>query len=605
MVKDLSGFWKVAFDFAEKGDAHYLQGALLPDDARPIAVPASFNDQFCEKKIRDFVGNAYYYLPLRVPAGNRISYLRFGSVNYSAVVFLNGEKIGEHSGGHLSFSVLIPKKFNGQDVLLAVRVNNELTWQTIPPGTRSDYRKEVEGIDKKVVKYFFDFYHYCGINRRVHLVTCGPTFLSDLTVKTASINRKEASAQLSFSLAIEGEYTSIHIRVVGKNGKVVGEKKDAGISGVIDVRAVEFWGVHQGHLYDFHVEIFNGAGTLLDHHVERIGIRTVEVKGLQFLLNGEPVYFTGFGRHEDFIITGRNIPDAVLLKDFELMRWMNANSFRTAHYPYSDEHLQLADEFGFLVIDEAPATGINNWTPQEKMFTPDKINDATRDAHTQQVLEMIRRDKNRACVVMWSLANEAVTFEPESEAYFRHILEAAREQDKSRPFTAFLPTTSHLDKPNEINDHTAHLFDVIALNRYYAWYIPPREGMEAIPYMLEKELTAFYRKYGKPIFMGEFGADCLAGLHSVPEIMWSEEYQKRLFEEYFKVIDRLDFMIGEHVWNFADFMTKEGIERVMGNRKGVFTRERQPKASAFLLKDRWTAMGSRGENRKKTTGGIS
>ncbi len=96
---------------------------------------------------------------------------------------------------------------------------------------------------------------------------------------------------------------------------------------------------------------------------------------------------------------------------------------------------------------------------------------------------------------------------------------------------------------------------------------------------------------GKPIIIAEYGADTLAGLHQDPPTMWSEEFQCEFLKCYHEVFDKLDFVIGEHVWNFADFATSQGIIRVDGNKKGVFTRHRKPKSAAFLLKDRWLNKG--------------
>ncbi len=88
--------------------------------------------------------------------------------------------------------------------------------------------------------------------------------------------------------------------------------------------------------------------------------------------------------------------------------------------------------------------------------------------------------------------------------------------------------------------------------------------------------------------MLEFGADAVAGMHSDPPVMFSEEYQAEVIRQVGDALDRRPWIIGEHVWNFADFMTKSGLTRVMGNRKGVFTRERQPKLAAHALRRRWS-----------------
>ena len=93
----------------------------------------------------------------------------------------------------------------------------------------------------------------------------------------------------------------------------------------------------------------------------------------------------------------------------------------------------------------------------------------------------------------------------------------------------------------------------------------------------------------------EFGADAVSGMHSDPPVMFSEEYQRDLIDEFTKVFDKYSYVAGEHVWNFADFLTKQGLSRVIGNKKGVFTRERQPKLSAHFLKERWHSMDSNSE----------
>ena len=90
-----------------------------------------------------------------------------------------------------------------------------------------------------------------------------------------------------------------------------------------------------------------------------VGIRTVEIDGARFLINDEPFYFRGFGKHEDTAVRGKGHDDVFMVHDFALMEWLGANSFRTSHYPYAEEVLEYADRHGIVVIDETPAVGIN------------------------------------------------------------------------------------------------------------------------------------------------------------------------------------------------------------------------------------------------------
>jgi beta-glucuronidase len=132
------------------------------------------------------------------------------------------------------------------------------------------------------------------------------------------------------------------------------------------------------------------------------------------------------------------------------------------------------------------------------------------------------------------------------------------------------------------------LFDVIMLNRYYGWYVYAGD-LAAAERALEAELTAWAQKYDKPIIITEYGSDTLAGLHDVNGTTWTEEYQVQVLDMCHRVFDRVDAVVGEQIWNFADFATGPGVLRVDGNKKGVFTRERRPKASAHLLRRRWRA----------------
>jgi beta-glucuronidase len=130
------------------------------------------------------------------------------------------------------------------------------------------------------------------------------------------------------------------------------------------------------------------------------------------------------------------------------------------------------------------------------------------------------------------------------------------------------------------------LFDLICVNRYYGWYTGTGD-LEAAEQDLAAEIRTWARR-GKPILVTEFGADALPGLHSLPPTMWSEDYQAALLEMSLRVFRRFPEIVGEHVWNFADFATAQAVHRPGGNHKGVFTRDRQPKAAAWLLRKLWS-----------------
>jgi beta-glucuronidase len=350
---------------------------------------------------------------------------------------------------------------------------------------------------------------------------------------------------------------------------------------------VKLWQPGAGYLYDFVAELHDADGTLLDAYTQRAGIRTIEVRGPEFLINDKPFYFKGFGMHEDHLVRGKGQDDVSMVHDFELLKWIGANSFRTSHYPYSEEILDYADEHGIVVIDETAAVGMNATvattlgTKIDNVFGPDAVSEKTQAAHAQAIRELFERDKNRACVVLWSISNEPESHTEASEEYFKPLFELARSLESHRPIgfvnVQFSPAGQC---------RLAKYSDVIMINRYFGWYSETGD-LENAEIALEQELRAWELE-AKPILITEYGADAVSGLHTLTGAMWSEEFQTEQLDMYHRVFDRVDAVQGEHVWNFADFQTSLGIVRVDGNKKGVFSRDRRPKAAAHLLRKRWT-----------------
>ncbi len=302
------------------------------------------------------------------------------------------------------------------------------------------------------------------------------------------------------------------------------------------------------------------------------------MRGDRLLLNGQPIHLKGFGRHEDFPVHGRGLDLPVLVRDHALLKWVGANSYRTSHYPYSDEAMALADKEGFLIIDEIPAVGL--------LFDDGERAIETRLAICkQQVSDLIARDKNHPSVIMWSVANEpasrgALRGNTDSGlAFFTELLAHARAQDRTRP--ALLVGEQRTERSWVAQS------DVITVNRYWGWYILPGQIDKAVA-QLARELDELHAATGKPVIIAEFGADAVAGSHSEPPQMWTEEYQTAMLKAYLDLAATRPWIVGLHVWNFADFKTGQGTHRALGiNHKGVFTRDRQPKMAARFLRSQW------------------
>ena len=196
------------------------------------------------------------------------------------------------------------------------------------------------------------------------------------------------------------------------------------------------------------------------------------------------------------------------------------------------------------------------------------------------VRDLYERDKNHPSVIMWSVGNEPASSEEGALPYFERVVGTIRSLETTRPVTLVLHHAAETDR-------CAVLADVILVNRYYGWYSECGR-LEPVPERIKRGLTKWHDKHGKPVMLAEFGGDTIAGFHSLPPQMFTEEYQVELLRATCEAIDELDFVVGEHVWNLADFMAPQGITRIVGNRKGIFTRDRQPKMAAHYLRSRWS-----------------
>jgi beta-glucuronidase len=563
---DLSGFWDLRFDPANVGQAAGWMNGFR--DGRLVAVPGSWNDQFEDG--RDYLDRTWYQTTFDLPWGwdsarHQIR-LRFGSVNYLAEVWLNDVPLGMHEGGHLPFEFDLTSHVRREANRLVVCVEGELAPDRVPPGNIPPNPADSFG-NTSFPDTSFDFFPYCGIHRPILLYAIPFDGITDLTI-TPEI--EEHARRVRVHLKRLGS-DSVTARFVLRGTEVSAETSLAGeeTEVILNVPDAVLWSPETPHLYELIVDLERG-GTSFDRYSLPIGIRTIAVDGDQLLLNGQPIYLRGFGRHEDFPVTGRGLVPAVIVKDFALMKWMGANSFRTTHYPYSEEMMNLADRLGFLVIDETPAVGL---------FFAEAGLERRLALCQQYTQELIVRDKNHPSVIMWSLANEPHSRRPEAKAFFRNLYELARSLDSTRPITV----VSHVG----VAEESFEFLDVLCLNRYYGWYTQSGQLDLALP-RLSEELDALHARFNKPLIVSEFGADAMAGHHAQPPEMFSEEFQAELLSRYIELFKTKPYIVGEHIWNLCDFKTSQSTHRAGSlNLKGIFTRDRRPKLAAHRIKEKW------------------
>ncbi len=567
-VMDLSGFW--SFRLRET------------DPWQTIAVPASYNDLSPDPAFRKHCGLAWYRTRITLPSffeGQRVV-LRFDAVTHSCRVFLNGEQICSHRGGFLPFETeLTGLLAPGETAELTVEVDNRINHDTLPIGVENGiafFGSDNQGItaveagkrlqeEKGINRPAFDFFNYAGINRPVRIYTTPKEYIRDVTLIPSLDGTVKFEADAP---GIDPE--RISLTILDAEGRTAAEGR--GASGEIRIANPHLWEPRPGTPY-LYTAVFRAGG---DEYSLPLGIREARVEGTRFLINGKPFRFHGPCKHEDSPFRGRGTDAVVNLTDINLFHWLHANCFRTSHYPYAEEMYSLCDREGIVIVDETPAVGM--WADEHYGWN-------LAEYHAEVLREMIRRDKNHPCVVVWSLGNEPSTdvYPEKARDYWMPLYRLAHEADpQNRPVT-LVGCQNIYEK-----DLTIPAMDIVFINRYYGWYNLSGD-LEAAKYALRMELD-WWEDRGKPVVLSEYGADTISGLHGAAAEMFTEEFQVAFYEAVSECLDERNFIAGEMPWNFADFSTEQGPMRAGGNRKGLFSRDRRPKMAAHYFRKRWGQM---------------
>jgi len=584
-VTDITGFWSFKADPLQLGDKEKWYEHWDKEDELTIAVPGAWNEQLAEQGLKNFVGKGWYKTEFSIPkilSENQRIALRVGAADHTARAWLNGVFVGEHQGGYMPFEIELNAALTTDGSLnnLVICVDSTITMHTIPQHvdpTEAPYDGPSYVRRHLYPATRFDFFPYGGLTRSVQIVTTAPSYLSSIQI------RSDLSGSVKVQVNGKLEDCTIKARVLDAEDKACSEWFEISAGhGKTEVTDAKTWSPSSPYLHTLEVSVVKN-GTEIDAYKEEFGFREIKTDGGILLLNGEPVFLAGFGKHEDYPIVGRGQFKAGYLRDFELMRWIGANSFRTSHYPYDEEMMRLADRLGFLIINEVPAVSLGFYSSDFDELKP------LLDNHKKSIEELVARDFNHPSVISWCITNEPNHWAEEhyqneaSERYFKTLYDLTHDLDGSRPVMAI---TMAIHSENDIAFKHA---DILGLNRYFGWYTKPVD-LEQAMVDLGDELDRIHKKYNRPVMITEFGADTVSGYHSTTAQLFTEEFQTAFTMSYNKVMEERDFCVGAHIWNFADFYTPQHFRRVVMNQKGVFTRERNPKSVAFTVRDYWKSL---------------
>jgi beta-glucuronidase len=529
------GFYddRVAKDKGELVEYSFAQSPTLK-------IPGDWNSQ--AEKLQLYEGTVWLRRQFTAaPQAGKRYYLYFGAVNYEAHVYLNGKKLGTHRGGFTPFQFDVGALLRAGENTLVVKVSNVRQQDQIPTVNT-------------------DWWNYGGITRDVLLAEVPENHISDYKVQLAKgkLGRIEGYVQLAGPQRA-GQAVTLRIPEAGVEQRVQTDANGRAALGV-NVAKLRLWSPEQPFLYK--VELASASDVVKD----RIGLRTIETRGRDILLNGKPVFLRGISLHdENPLIPGRLRGEGDMRMLLQWAKELNANYVRLAHYPHSETMMRLADEMGLMVWAEVPVYWTISWT------NPD-----TYDNARQQLTDLIVRDKNRASVVIWSIGNETPVSEPRN-AFMGKLAATARAQDDTRLVAAALEV-HRVGNEVTVADPLGDALDLVSFNEYAGWY-----------WSNAKEMLNFHFNISanKPVVITEFGADALAGFHADDATRWSEEYQDLLYRNQITMLSAIPGLRGITPWILVDFRSPKRLNPTFQdfwNRKGLISETGVKKQAFHTLK---------------------
>lgn len=456
--------------------------------------------------------------------------LRIGAVNYQCTVFLNGIYMGMHRGGSTPFCFDITDFLEEDNRILLV----------------ADSTRREDQVPEKNT----DWFNYGGVYRDIELLYVPKVYIKDFQVNLVPDGKYgtlQAKIVLSDKISAKAE---IRIAELGIKHEIT---VTGGEGTLLIAAAPKLWSPENPKLYE--VEVCCGE----DHVSDRVGFREIRVEQGEILLNGKPVFLRGVSCHEDSVDNGRALTEEEMTETFLLAKKLGCNFMRLAHYPHNERMALLADEMGILLWEEVPVY----WAIR---FEAEK----TYEDAQNQLRELMKRDFNRASVIIWSVGNENADTDSRL-AFMSRLAECAHKEGGNRLVSAACLVNS---EKNMIEDRLEKYLDVIGVNEYCGWYTP---DFERLPNLLSGSHP------DKPVIITEFGADALPGHHGTHYDKGTEECQAYVYERQLEELDKIDYVKGMTPWILYDFRCPRRTSFLQNyyNRKGLCAEDKKYTKIAF------------------------
>jgi len=508
------------------------------DTSGSLKVPGDWNTQ--EDRLLFYEGTIWYKKAFDYQRkDNTRLFVYFGAANYIADVYLNGQKLGRHEGGFTPFNFEITNLVRAANNSLIVKVDNKRRRDAVPT-------------------LITDWWNYGGLTRQVKLIETPTTFVHDYLIQL----QKGSQDRIAGWVKLNGNKLDQKITIRIPEARISKSfSTDAnGFASINFDARLTLWSPDHPKLYTVAIE------TETDTVQDQIGFRTIEAKGTEILLNGKPVFLRGVCIHEEAPFRGgRAYSREDALTVLTWAKELGANFVRLAHYPHNEFIVREADRMGIMVWSEIPVYWTILWE-----------NSATLENAQNQLAEMIARDKNKAAVIIWSMANETPLGDARL-AFLKKLIERARNLDSTRMISAAMERHYVDDKTQMIDDPLGEYIDVFGCNEYVGWYDGLPEKADGLTWKM---------KYQKPLVMTEFGGEAPYGLHGDALTRWTEEYQENVYQHQVNMLKRIPFLRGTCPWILMDFRSPRrplpGIQD-FHNRKGLISDHGEKKKAFYVM----------------------
>jgi beta-glucuronidase len=520
-------------------------------NASTLTVPGDWNTQ--RPELLYYEGPIWYERDFEHTAkpGTR-TFLHFGAANYRTFVWVNTKKVCEHEGGYTPFDCEVTNVLKDGKNFVVLSVDNTRIADGVPTLQT-------------------DWWNYGGLHRDVFLVEVPQQFIDDYDLHLSRADHSLIEGYVHVEGAPSGATVTVSVpELNAKTQATVDSNSRAAVS--LPTKSLSLWSPENPKLYKVEIATDGSAGDKIE---DEMGFRTIETRGTQILLNEKPVFLRGISIHAEAPYrTGR----AYSQKDVDsLLGWakeLGCNYVRLAHYPHDERMTRTADRLGLLVWSEIP----DYWALQFD-------NPAVLAKSKQQLTEMIRRDRNKASIILWSVANETPNTEARTK-YLTTMADLARQLDSTRLVTAALLVRTEKNPDGHgtrkiVDDPLGKALDVIGTNEYIGWYEQHAEGADT---------TTWDIRYDKPLIMSEWGGDAKAGNHApagdTHPALWTEEYQAEIYHHQIAMLNKIPQLRGTSPWLLMDFRSARRVNPGLQdnfNRKGLISDQGVKKQAFFVL----------------------